>query len=233
MAIAPTWTSNDGTIQLYHADCRQLLPDIYKVGSLVTDPPYGMNFQSNHRTIAHQHIAGDNGPALLRYAVNWGLQHARHSVYVFCRWDNLRDVPKPVSVITWVKNNWSMGDLDHEHARQTENILFYPLERHSWPNGRPQDVIHCERTGNDHHPTEKPVDLMTEIVGWTGGDVIDPFMGSGSTGVACARLGRPFIGVEIDVQYFRTAVERISAALSCPLFDQPTYRQQELLDGAA
>ncbi|MHB8484081.1 MAG: DNA-methyltransferase [Nitrospiria bacterium] len=105
-----------------------------------------------------------------------------------------------------------MGDLEHEHARQTELILFYAGQEHSWPDKRPTDVVQAPRTGNVEHPTEKPVYLMEQIVKWTAGVVFDPFMGSGTTGVACMNLGRKFIGIEIEPKYFDIACERISQA---------------------
>ena len=115
-----------------------------------------------------------------------------------------------------------MGDLEHEHARQTEVACFYPGPSHRFPKGRPTDVIECPRTGNIHHPTEKPVALMWAIVRWTEGVVLDPFMGSGTTGVACAQLGRPFVGVEMDPTHFATACRRIEEAYRQPrLFDEP------------
>lgn len=197
-----------GGITLYHADCFDVIPDI-TFDSLVTDPPYGMNFQSNHRIEKHQRIKGDDNNDALHSIIMGTRCLTTHSSYIFARWDNLYNLPKPTSLITWVKNNWSMGDLDHEHARQTECILFYPGPNHTWPAGRPTDVVHARRSGNIHHPTEKPVELMEQIVEWTEGTVYDPFMGSGSTGIACARLGRPFIGVESDPLHFNTAVKRI------------------------
>ena len=105
-----------------------------------------------------------------------------------------------------------MGDLEHEHARQTEQLLFYPGPEHRWSALRPTDVIRAARTANISHPTEKPVKLMEVIVNWTIGVVFDPFMGSGTTGVACANLGRKFIGIEIEPKYFDIACERIAGA---------------------
>jgi len=105
-----------------------------------------------------------------------------------------------------------MGDLEHEHGRQTEIALFYPGAEHDFPNKRPTDVIRAPRTNNDFHPTEKPVQLMSAIVQWTRGTVLDPFMGSGSTGCACVKLERPFIGIELDPAHFATACKRIEDA---------------------
>ena len=198
-----------GNAMLYLGDCREILPTLPKVDAVVTDPPYGMAFQSNHRTVQHDAIANDSDVALLRFACSI---EAQHSLYVFCRWDNLSEVPKPKSCVTWVKNNWSMGDLEHEHARQTEIALFYPGPKHSWPLKRPTDVVKAPRTGNDEHPTEKPVYLIEQMLGWSTGDVLDPFMGSGTTGVACMNLGRKFIGIEIEPKYFDIACRRIEDA---------------------
>lgn len=120
--------------------------------------------------------------------------------------------PPPRSLIVWVKPNWSMGDLKHEHGRQYEVIAYYPGPEHYWPVKRPADVVMHSRSGNEMHPTEKPETLMREIVSWTCGDVIDPFMGSGTTGVACMNLGRKFIGIEIEPKYFDIACDRIEQA---------------------
>ncbi|WP_233346908.1 site-specific DNA-methyltransferase [Hyphomonas pacifica] len=65
-------------------------------------------------------------------------------------------------------------------------------------------------------PTQKPVSLMEEVVSWTVGTVVDPFMGSGTTGVACIRQGRPFIGIEIDADYFEVALSRVDEADRSP-----------------
>ena len=198
-----------GAATLYLGDCREILPTLGAVESLVTDPPYGMAFRSNYRIERHAEIAGDNSDDCLRFACD--LQ-AQHSSYIFCRWDNLASVRRPKSVVTWVKNNWSMGDLEHEHARQSEIILFYPGPAHVFPSYRPTDIVSAPRTGNENHPSEKPTMLMAAIVGWTTGIVCDPFMGSGSTGVACAKVSRSFIGIEVHEPYFNMACRRIEQA---------------------
>jgi DNA modification methylase len=72
--------------------------------------------------------------------------------------------------------------------------------------------VWAPRTGNSDHPTEKPVYLMEQFVEWTRGVVVDPFMGSGTTGVACVNLARAFIGIEIEPRYFDIACRRIEDA---------------------
>lgn len=218
-------------------DCRLILGDateivggIADIGAVVTDPPFGMAFRSNHRRVKHSAIANDDDTALLQWACSIP---AAHSKYVFCRWDNITDIPKPKSLVTWVKNNWSMGDLEHEHGRQTEVAAFYPGPAHDFPNGRPTDVIEAPRTGNVFHPTEKPVQLISAFLRWTRGLVCDPFMGSGTTGVACARAGRPFVGIEIDESYFDIACRRIHDAYAQPdmfaEYREPLVGQQQPL----
>src|SRR5690625_2041966 len=143
-----------GDCTLYQGDCMDVMSIIDSVDAVVTDPPYGMSFRSNHRAKKHRDIANDESTDLLKWTC--GLK-VPHSVYTWMRWDNIYDIPKPRSLIIWVKNNWSMGDLNHEHARQTEVCAFYPGPDHSWGNGRPSDVMNYPRTGNYNHPTEKPV----------------------------------------------------------------------------
>lgn len=214
-----------GDCTLYNADCMDILPTLGKVDAVVTDPPFGMGFISNHRETKHISINGDNTPDLLIWACNIPCAHSR---YVFCRWDNLYDIPKPKSLITWVKNNWSMGDLNHEHARQTEVCAFYPMESHFFPSGRPQDVVYAPRTGNELHPTQKPIELMQKVIRWTSGTVLDPFMGSGTTGVACAKMGRQFIGIELEPKYFDIACKRIEQAYAQPdLFVEPPKKPEQ------
>lgn len=214
-----------GDCTLYLGDCLEILPTLGRVNAVVTDPPYGMSFRSNHRANKHDAIANDADVGCLQFACQIPVVH---SAYIFCRWDNLPEIPKPKSLITLVKNNWSMGDLDHEHARQTEVAAFYAGPGHAFPKGRPQDVIRAPRTGNDHHPTEKPVQLMAAFVEWTAGEILDPFMGSGTTGVACVNLGRKFIGIEIEPRYFDIACRRIEEAYRQPrLFAEPKPKAKQ------
>ena len=198
-----------GRARLYLGDCRDVISTLGEIEALCCDPPYGMNFQSNHRNVQHAKIANDDTEELLLWACALPV---KHSAYIFCRWDNLASVPRPKSCITWVKNNWSMGDLQHEHGRQTEIALFYPGPEHDFPSGRPSDVVYAARTDNEHHPTEKPVSLMMKFMAWSRGVVLDPFMGSGSTGVAAVKSGREFIGIEQNPDYFETACRRIRQA---------------------
>lgn len=214
-----------GDATLYLGDSREIYPSLGSVSALVTDPPYGMKYQSKQgkHDARFASIANDDTVEMLLWACE---QQPLHSAYVFCRWDNIPDIPKPKSLITWVKNNHSMGDTKREHARKTEVCAFYPGPEHRFPNGRPTDVVHAARSANEAHPTEKPVPLMQTVVNWTEGVVVDPFMGSGTTGVAALSLGRDFIGIELEPGHFDVACQRIEAAWRQPRLFQE--RAQEL-----
>ena len=196
-------------IKLFNCDCMEAMREMpdKSVDLIITDPPYGMNFVSNHRKEKYKPIENDDAFPL--WIFDEFFRIAKRGVYVFCRWDNLSFLPKPKSFLCWVKNNWSMGDLKHEHGRQWEGCCFYPMEQHEFIKRIP-DVIQIKRTGNERHPTEKPVDLIDVIIQANVGDIIfDPFMGSGTTGLAAWNNKRNFIGVEIDKEYYDNAVARL------------------------
>lgn len=221
-----------GNATLYCGDCMDILPTLPKVDAVITDPPYGMAFQSNYRKLRHMRIANDESADLAASVIAWAIDNANHSVYAFGRWNNVLDYPKPSSLVTWVKNNWSMGDLKHEHARQTEVAFFYAGHSHFFPNRRPTDVIQWPRTSNENHPTEKPVGLIAKFIEWTDGVILDPFMGSGTTGVAAIQLGRKFIGIEKEPKYFDIACKRIEEAhkqIDMFVESTPSPEQESLL----
>ena len=215
-----------GGQRLILGDCLEVMPLLGTFDAVVTDPPYGIGFQSNYRNVAHNQIANDQSVELLQWACEG---RGAHSNYIWMRWDNLRNIPTPKSLVTWVKDNHSMGDLKHEHGRQTEVCAFYPGVNHYFPKGRPNDVVRAARTGNELHPTQKPVGLMEVVLSWTAGAVLDPFMGSGTTLVACQKLGRQGTGIELDPDYFEIACKRVEEATRQPdLFvEEKTQPQQE------
>lgn len=175
---------------------------------VLTDPPYGMEFQSNSRFKKHDKIIGDDAFPL--EAFQECLRIARKGVYVCCRWDNLEELPKPKSVLAWVKDNWSMGDLKHEHGRQWEAVAFYAMDEHKFIK-RILDVIYAQRTGNVFHPTEKPTELFKQLIAANEGDsILDPFMGSGTTLLAAKYLNRNATGIEISEKYCEIARKRLS-----------------------
>lgn len=213
---------------IIHGDCREYLWRIQDgdVDLVITDPPYGMGFVSGARKEKYAPIVGDD--ALPVDVLLELIRKPRLATYAFMRWDNLWEhglLPKPHSVITWVKPGTGMGDLKHEHGRATEIALFYPGPLHKFKE-RPSDVIDGRRTGNVIHPTQKPYELIKQMLEWYDFEtVLDPYSGSGSTARAAREMGKHFLGFEIDEGYWNASVFNIAgqAILVRPKIDEKNY----------
>jgi site-specific DNA-methyltransferase (adenine-specific) len=211
--LSPYYKDED--VFIINADCRDIHKRLDKVDLVLTDPPYGMNYYSNHYKGLNPHKPIANDDTYPSDLIPIWKDLSNKAVLSFCRWDNLSTVPKPKSFIAWIKNNWTAGDLLHEYGRQWEGILFYPMTNHSWVN-RPSDVMVCDKERPYYHPTEKPVDLMSRLISQNtmkGDVVLDPFLGSGTTAVAAKLLGRKCIGIEIDESYCKIAAIRCSQSV--------------------
>jgi DNA modification methylase len=200
-----------GDATLYLGDCLEILPTLDKVDAVVTDPPYGVAFSCGWgNKFQAVKIANDATPQARDWLVEW---LGERPALMFGSWK----VPRPDKtkmLLVWDKGTVGMGDLALPWFPGTEEI--YVLGN-GWIGTRTRSVLpHYVR--NDFHPTEKPVSLLLELLakcdlGWT---ILDPFMGSGTTGVACARMGRKFIGIEIEPRYFDIARRRIEEAYRQP-----------------
>ncbi len=203
-----------GDATLYLGDCREILPTLGKVDAVVTDPPYGIGAAKGK---AHSSIRDNSAWA----AANW--DDGRPAAATFAMMLRAGEVaiwggnyfadllPASSGWLAWIKpqaeTGFSLADMElcwmsKGFAARTKTLM--------------------RRDGNSH-PTQKPVPVMM----WTLGvidalTVVDPVMGSGTTGVACANLGRSFIGIEIDPGYFDIACRRIEEAYRQPrLFEEP------------
>lgn len=225
------------TYTLHLGNCleyMQAMPDGC-VDAVIADPPYGMNwdtdttrFSGGKQVVSRgkdwgTKIAGDNKPfdpspwIDFKHVILWGYNH----------W--AARVPTG-TLLVWVKrNDAAFGSFlsDAEVAWMKGGCGVYCF----------RDVPNINDRGN--HPTQKTVALMRwciERVTDIGDTVFDPFMGSGTTGVACMQLGRHFIGCEIDPNYFEIAKRRIEqAAAQPPLFTldtPPTSEQLSLLEAS-
>jgi site-specific DNA-methyltransferase (adenine-specific) len=144
------------------------------------------------------------------------------AAYVFTCWDRLEDWKTEIqeqglrvrSCIVWDKGIHGLADLQTCWAPQHELILFASKGRHVLKGARPKDVVRVNRVSSAQlqHPYQKPIELLSVICQAScleGDTVLDPYMGSGSTGVACIKEGINFIGCEIDPKHFATARRRI------------------------
>jgi len=213
-----------GDCKLALADCRDILPTLGKVDAVVTDPPYGIGWKPR---VTHQdqpwvdEIDFDIRSVLIgRHHVIWGGQYFADKLPVGEGW------------LTWCKRPFG-GGLDFSNDSRS-----YATTEMAWRDfGKSAFMVHVwdggMRAGHADnrtfcHPSQKPIEVMEWCVRHLpdGSDtILDPFMGSGTTGVACVNLGRSFIGIEREPSYFDIAVRRIEEAYKQPrLFAEPVAK---------
>jgi DNA modification methylase len=194
-----------GDATLYLGDCREVLPGLGRVDAVVTDPPYGIGAA---KAGAHSSIRDDG-----KWPVaSWDDQPAEINALLSMNaptmiWGgNYFSVPPSPAWLAWVKPEAGTGFSLADMELCWTNL---PMAARTFQSKR--------RDGHDH-PTQKPVAVMEWCLGFlpNARTILDPFMGSGTTGVACARLGRAFIGCEIEPRYFDIACRRIEAEYRRP-----------------
>lgn len=199
----------DGRITLYHADCRDVLPEIGKVDAVITNPPYGISYAANP-------IVGKGKKASNHEAKSWDdkipmdvvMRLASLAPLCVIWGGNYYPLPCTRGWLIWRKPDappsMAHGELAWTSLDQNLRVIDWSIAA---TNG--------ERVG---HPTQKPVRVMCwsmeKVSVPEGGVVLDPFMGSGTTAIACIRTGRSFIGIEKDGAHFATAVKRIKRELA-------------------
>jgi len=215
------------TNKLYCGDSLELLKylDSDTIDLVVTDPPYGMEFRSNYRKVRYEHIANDENVDWTSQMVDelYRVMKPDTALYWFCSFHSidifLAELKKKFNIkniLIWEKNNTGMGDLTGSYAPKYEMIIFAHKGRRLLNGRRDPDILHFNRTGNKNHPTEKPVDLLKYLIeksSEVGDVVLDPFLGSGSTAVACLYANRKYIGIEIDPTHYEVAHQRVTTYL--------------------
>jgi DNA modification methylase len=227
---APYLYYRDAAASLYCGDCRDVLPQLpaASIDLLLTDPPYGVGWESGRRQQAFAQLVGDDGQLPVRDLIGLTLRvlkDGRH-LYVFGAPD-LAGLPvtAPVELI-WDKGLMGPGDLTLPWGPQHERILFgvhvaFATHRAGGMGRlaarlRRGSVIRSQRrhgTQVTRHPTEKPVDVLQQLIESStvmGEAVLDPFAGSGSTLVAAKLEGRTAVGIEIEERYCEVAAKRLA-----------------------
>jgi DNA modification methylase len=216
---------------LYLGDCRDILPTLGKVDAVITDPPYGINYGKLMKG------KGDGNGGLDRNrwkdyaAFDWDTDRPSREVF-----DLLRDVSKqqiiwggnyfadllPPSMqwLVWDKcQTFSLADFELAWTSQQKAARLFRLSRpEALQDGR-------------QHPTQKPIALMKWCIAIVSDalEIVDPFMGSGTTGVAAVEMRKGFIGIEREPAYFDIACKRIEHAYNQPpLFDEPMNPQEQI-----
>lgn len=209
-----------GNADLWLGDCREILPALPKVDAVITDPPYGMDWDTDSTRFsggARRRGAGrDDWGAIAQDSAPFDpsplLNFPRVVLFGANHYSNMLPVG---TTLVWLKkadhlfgtflSDAEIGWMKGGHGVYCYRKQFPPPSRMAENGGR-----------EAAHPTQKPIGLMAWCIGLTkvpaGAVVLDPFMGSGTTGVACMNLGRRFIGIEIERRYFDIACERIENA---------------------
>jgi hypothetical protein len=204
-------------VELWLGDCREILPTLGRFDAVVSDVPYGVSFKCGwDNKFRGVKIESDDNLSARDFVVS---QLRGRPAIMFGSWK----MPKPEgtrALLVWDKGTVGMGDLSIPWFPATEEIYVIGG---GFVGSRISPVLRYH-VRNENHPTEKPVGLMASLIEkcdpcWT---ILDPFMGSGTTGVAAVKLGRKFTGIEIEPRYFDIACRRISEALKQPdMFVEP------------
>lgn len=218
-----------GNATLYLGDCLEILPTLPKVDAVITDPPYGEATHDAHLSgitlrngePARQALgfAGITLNDTVRYASAW-VELARRWVVFTCDWKYAHALDAAGLLVRfgiWRKPDGAPQFTGDRPGTGWEAVaICHHQGRKHWNGGGKHAFWQWPKGQNDSgHPTGKPLGLLCDFVhDFTdrGEIVLDPFMGSGTTGVACMNLGRKFIGIEIEPKYFDIACERIENA---------------------
>jgi len=214
-----------GNATLYLGDCLEILPHLPKVDAVITDPPYS---DETHRGARGRGATTGGGHVLVDFACvdsdEWVslaalcCSKASRWTLIFTDWRLVKraDELPLIRMGVWVKNDPAPQFTGDRPATGWENIaIFHPSGKKRWNGGGRPAVWRTNIEKRGDHPTQKPIALLTALIrDFTdeGETVLDPFMGSGTTGAACLQFNRAFIGIEIEPKYYDIACERIENA---------------------
>lgn len=226
-------------VTLYLGDCREILPTLGKVDAVVTDPPYGIGFKYG----SHADNGGAEYQELISCLKDMPLALLQYPEEMMRLVIPVLGAPK--ETLAWVYNSnlprqlrlWGFWNCDVDPRRSKQpaknpevaKVKNLMVAGYDWRNIPQVKNTSPEKTD---HPCQLPLDVAHWVLECLRADSItDPFMGSGSIGIAAVRLGRAFIGIEKDPAYFEIARSRIMRALDVQsfIFEQPKPLKQEAM----
>lgn len=207
-------------MELYNADCFDILKDKYKIADLtLTDIPYG---EVNRKSNGLRNLDKDKADIVtfdLIELVNMLCNVTKGSIYIFCGTEQVSDIRRTMvqnkmstRLCIWEKTNPSPMNGDKIWLSGIECCVYGKFPKATFNEHCKNTVFRFPCGRNKLHPTQKPLELFEKLilVSSNEGDIVlDPFMGSGTTGVVCKNLNRNFIGIEKDTNYFNIAKNRI------------------------
>lgn len=193
-----------GLATLYCGDCREIAPTLPRPAAVITDPPYGIGINRSNRLSVSRGFGADTWDKA-PMSGDWIAALADMADVVVLWGGNYYSLPPCRRFLVWDKDNDGRDFADGEFAWTNVDAVARIFRM------RPQNM-----DGGKEHPTQKPVALMRWCIEQArvppGGMILDPYMGSGSTGVAAVEMRHPFLGIEIEPRYFDIACRRIEQA---------------------
>ena len=206
-----------GNATLYLGDCAEILPTLGHFDAVVTDPPYGIGeAKGRNKTRGKLAVSKDYGDD------DWDNEPVTKQAIDLMRnlskWQiifggNYFELPPTKCWLIWDKENGATDFADAELA-WTNLDKAVRLKRYMW-----HGMLRANKEPRGDHPTQKPVGIMEWVISHLPIEtqtIIDPYMGSGTTGVACAKIGKSFVGIEREQKYFDVACKRIELAYAQP-----------------
>ena len=215
-----------GNATLYLGDCMNILPMLDKVDAVITDPPYGLKrFKKGFGTTRFkghgaekEGLVWDKTPE--KEFFDMLLSKGENSII----WGaNNFELPTSEYFLVWDKqqtvDNFASAELAYTNVKVPAKVFKYSIHQHN----------QIEKS----HPTQKPVSLMCWCLSFVpkAESILDPFMGSGTTGVAAIQMGKKFIGIEREPKYFEISCKRIEQVIAQPqlfLHEQPKQIQEAM-----
>ena len=215
--------------KIYNEDCLEGMKKIDdgSVDLIVTDPPYLINYRTGWRKDKEHRfgrvILGDDDKELIKRYIEqcYRVLKDNSAMYMFCSMDKVdffkQELEKHFKIknmIIWVKNNHTAGDLKAQFGKKYEIIFLVNKGRKKFNGKRITDVWEFDRVSGKSqiHQNQKPVELIEFCIekhSNEGNLILDGFMGSGTTAIACLNTNRNFIGFELDEGYYEAAIKRI------------------------
>lgn len=210
--------------QIFNSDCLKIidqLPD-NSIDVCLTDPPYGIDFQSGWKDSRHPKILNDKEPFIDWIEPLFSKMKGGGRLLCFYRWDVQNEFLNEItrvgfnvkSQLVCIKNQHGMGDLNGEFAPAHELIIYATKGRYEFMNGRPNTIYDFDKVYGLKmiHPNEKPVSLIRNLISDISvkGEVFfEPFAGSFSTYLSAVSLDRICIATELSEEYFKRGSERL------------------------
>lgn len=221
-----------GDCRLLLGDCLEILPLLGKVDAVVTDPPYGIG-AANGAAVGGTDASGKYLRRPRQYAGGWDDERASETAIALsleCSSQQIIWGGNFFSDVLPLGGRWLVWDKLNSMPSYSDGELAWTSVKGSSVKKFTQCAsgLAANRDGRVH-PTQKPLALMQWCLGFLPDaiTILDPFIGSGTTGVACVKLGRKFVGIEIDPGYFEIACERIRKAYAQPDFFVEAARAPE------